>query len=128
MKFNTVVAKPEDVKTDLLILTIFKDQKDLPLPLKKIDVAIGNKITKALKDKDFIAKKGKSIIFDGTEKLSAKKVGLIGLGEKKDFNPDIVRLVAANAVKAAKKLRCSNAAIQPIDGSIYETLEGAFFG
>ena len=37
MKLTSIISKLEDVKSDLLVLTIYKGQKDLPLSIKKID-------------------------------------------------------------------------------------------
>ena len=78
--------EPLKIKTDLLVMTVFEDDKTLSGDVKKMDQLLKSKLTLAMKDLEFVAKKKSFIVFDAPQDLSIKRVGFVGLGKKKDFD------------------------------------------
>ncbi len=102
------------VKTDLLVVGAFKGEK-FSGSLKSVDRALGG-VLKSLSDDDkFDGELGKSVTVSSTfGKLGAKRVLLLGLGDKSKFLPDTVRKAGC---LTAKKLK---------DASTHETFAPEF--
>ncbi len=95
---------------DLLVVNLFED-----LPVKKgkrvvlgggtraIDKALGGLLAEELVHEEFKGKPGETYLIHTHGKISAKKIGVIGLGKRADFNLETIRQVGAQLVKLAKK-------------------------
>ncbi len=69
------------------------------------------KITGKISDDEFDRKLGKTYSTATLGKMKFKRILLVGLGEKKDFEPDFVRRAAGAAVRHCKSLRCPDLSI-----------------
>ncbi len=88
-------------KTDLLALGLFSDADGLDRLTRELDRKLDGAIEQLIKSGDFRAKEGANAIVYGNDRIAAKRVLLIGLGEKKKITLDTVRKAAANAAKKA---------------------------
>ncbi len=104
MKFETTNTTAEKVKTDLLVMPLFSDEKNLPAEAKKIDAASGGAIKKISSGKDFTAETGATFAIVEPKGLVAKRLLLVGLGKREKFDADALRSAASAAAGVAKKL------------------------
>ncbi len=88
--------------TELFAVGIFEDLK-LGSVGKEVDNYVDGQITAAINNSDIKGKKGETTLFYGKE----KRIVVVGLGEKKKFDEQIIRLSGATVVRTAisKKLK-----------------------
>jgi len=84
-------------KTDLLAIGQFSDVKGLDALCREINNKLDGEIERVIKLGDFKGKEGSSAVIYGNERIGAKRILLVGLGERKKATPDTVRKAAANA-------------------------------
>ncbi len=90
-------------KTDLLAVGLFSDAEGLDRLTSQLDSKLDGAIELLIKSGDFKAKEGTNSIVYGNDKIGAKRVLLVGLGEKKKATLDTIRKAAANtAMKAVE--------------------------
>ncbi|MEQ9618624.1 MAG: leucyl aminopeptidase [Deltaproteobacteria bacterium] len=97
------------LKTDVLVVGKFKGEK-LSGQAKKINEALGGILNQLAVDEEFEGDPGRGVMVNSTfGKIGAKRVLLLGLGDKAKFTSDIVR---KSGISAAKKVRnfCSTIA------------------
>jgi leucyl aminopeptidase len=68
-------------------------------------------ITGKISDEEFDRKLGKTYTTATLGKMKFKRLLLVGLGEKKDFEPDFVRRAAGSAVRHCKSIKYPNLSI-----------------
>ena len=88
-------------KTDMLAVGLFSDAKKLDSVNKELDRKLDGAISRLVRLGDFTGKSGASAIVYGNERIGAKRVLLVGLGEKKKATLDTLRKAAAGAAKKA---------------------------
>ena len=103
MKFDATAAAAEKIKTDMLVLPLFADEKSLPAEAKKIDAATSGAVKKITAGKDFAAEIGETFTVVAPAGLAAKRLVLAGLGKRDKFDSDALRSAASVAARAAKK-------------------------
>ncbi len=86
-------------KTDMLTVGHFSDTKDLDKLTKELDAKLTGAISHLIKIGDFKSKEGTSAVVYGNEQVGAKRILLVGLGEKKKATLDTLRKAAAHAAK-----------------------------
>ena len=104
----TVKTKAADViavKSDILAVGVFADSKKPGALCKAIDKKLSGAISKLLKTEDFKAKSRTSVLLYGDDKIGAKRVLLVGLGDEADVTADILRDAAAIAADKAVSLK-----------------------
>ncbi len=89
-------------KTELFAVGVFEDLK-LSAIGKETDKYLDGQISAAIKNGDVKGKNGETELFYGKE----KKILLVGLGDKKKFNEEVIRLAGGTVIKTAisKKLK-----------------------
>ncbi|MHC4455654.1 MAG: leucyl aminopeptidase [Planctomycetota bacterium] len=124
-------------KTDALVVGHFSDAKGLDKPARELDSKLGGAIERIIALGDFKGKEKESIAVYGNAKIGAKRVFLVGLGEKKKATLDTVRKAAANAANkaVATKVGTISLALHRAFGGRFELAamgqvmaEGAYFG
>jgi len=93
------------LKTDLLFVSKFENTKNVEkseLPGK----ALQAKINKAIALYGFKGKLKETLVIEGTAQI--KRILIAGLGPKKEFGTETVRLVVFNAVNQANQLKVSH--------------------
>jgi len=92
-------------KTDLLAVGQFSDVKGLDKLCGELNSKLAGGIERLIKLGDFKGKDGTSAIVYGNDRIGAKRVLLVGLGEKKKVTLDTVRKAAANAANKAVTMK-----------------------
>lgn len=105
VKLKTRVVDFTKCKTDLLVVGMFSDVKELDRLGRGLNVKLGGAIEQLIKLGDFKGKDGSSAIVYGDDETGAKRVLLVGLGEKKKAALDTVRRAAAHAANKAVAMK-----------------------
>jgi leucyl aminopeptidase len=105
-----VVLKTQKVdfsmcKTDILAVGMFSDAKGLDKLNKQLNEKLNGAIDQLMELGDFKAKDGTSAVVYGNDQTGAKRVLLVGLGEKKKATLDTIRNAAAHAAKKSVELK-----------------------
>jgi leucyl aminopeptidase len=126
------------VSGDLLVLGVFEDLS-IKSQVKILDKKLGGSITKLRKLGDFDAKLSSTCLVYPNGKITAKRIMLVGLGQRKKLTSEIFRKAAAAAVSKAVDLNAATVLLSlhsdiPASSKLDTTLlgqavaEGAFFG
>lgn len=124
-------------KTDLLALGLFSDAKTLDKLNKTVDRQLGRAIKRLLDLGDFNGKANTTAVLYGDAGIGAKRILLVGLGDKKEATLDTLRQAAACAANKAVSLKAASLslAIHAAAGAKFDlaetgraTAEGVYFG
>ncbi|OGP08123.1 MAG: hypothetical protein A2048_00430 [Deltaproteobacteria bacterium GWA2_45_12] len=107
MRFTVETRDFQTLKTHLLVLNMHDGEVDTHSFLGKLDKKTGGFIKQVLKQEKFEGKAGQTKLINTWKKLSADYVLIVGLGEKKNFNLEIVRKASASAYQTALQIRAS---------------------
>lgn len=108
-------------KTDLLAVGQFCDTKGLDKLNAELNQKLGGDIEQVIKLGDFKGKNGTSAVVYGNDGIGAKRVLLVGLGEKKKATLDTVRKAAANAANKAVGMK-----VETVSLALHRAFEGRF--
>ena len=97
-------------KTDVLVVGVFSDAKKLDPVNAQLDKKLAGAIGRLIKLGDFKGAEKTSAIVYGNEKIGARRILLVGLGEKDKATIDTIRNAAANAAKRAVEIKAKTAA------------------
>ncbi len=100
-----------ECKTDLLVTGLFADVKEPDKITAQLDRILGGAIDQLLKLGDFKGKDGTSVLIYGNGRIGAKRLLLVGLGEKKKATLDTVRKAAAAAANKAVTIKAGTVSI-----------------
>ncbi len=114
-------ADPVAVETDLLVVGHFSDSKGLDKLCRELDGRLGGAISRVVEPGDFKGKEGSSAIVYGEGKVGAKRILLVGLGEKKKATVDTVRKAAALAANKAVEMKAGRVSL-----ALHNALGGKF--
>jgi leucyl aminopeptidase len=124
-------------RTDMLVLGRVSDESRLSGAAQALDKKLGGAIARLLKLGDFSGKTGTNAIVYGEDKIAARRVMLIGLGEKEKVTLETIRKAAATAANQAVNMKLQTLSLALHEGA-GETLdvgamgqamaEGAYFG
>jgi leucyl aminopeptidase len=124
-------------ETELLAVGHFSDAKGLDKVNAELNSKLGGAIERLIKLGDFKGKDGTIAVIYGNDNIGAKRVLLVGLGEKKKAKPDTLRRAAANAANkaVAMKVETLSLAIHRAFGGQFDLsvmgrviAEGTYFG
>ena len=119
MEFKVQAAKSfEDIKTPALIIGVYQDQI-LGVAAEAVETASKNAIIPLL-DKEFKANLGSYLVLRNLEGITAKRVILIGLGKKDDYNAKAVLKAHEAAAKVCNELSLEDA----VSTLLLESVEG----
>ena len=137
LKTRKVAPDIAELKTDMLVLGCFSDDKRQDPLIKELDRRLAGGIKRLRELGDFEAKDASSSIVYGNAKTGAKRILLLGLGEKKKATLETVRKAAAIAAKKAVALKAKTVALalhSPLAGRLdldalaRAIAEGVYFG
>ncbi len=114
MQLRYVRAKPATHGTELLALAVVQGTKKLAGSLASLDKALGGSVSRALAVGDMRGKAADEVMLYGG-KTGPKRVLLLGVGKASDVTPEVVRRMAARAVRAAENLRLGRLSVS-LDG------------
>jgi leucyl aminopeptidase len=124
-------------RTDMLAVGLFSDVEGLDRLNKELDGKLDGAIEQLIKFGDFKGKDGTSAIVYGNDEIGAKRVLLVGLGEKKKATLDTVRKAAANVAKKSVEVKAEtiSLALHKAFGARFDLsamgqacAEGTYFG
>ena len=92
-------------KTDMLAVALFSDAKELDRLNKELNHKLNGAIEQLIKLGDFNGKEKTSAIVYGNDQIGARRVLLVGIGEKKKATLDTIRKATANAVKKSVEVK-----------------------
>src|SRR5690349_4029439 len=132
MKFSVASGSVARLPGELLVLPLFDSDlssKEAPPALDAANEALGGLLLQAAAQEGFKAKGEQSLVFHTHGKLEAERVLLLGLGARGKFTPEVLRLAAGRAAKAANKLRVTEAlfvlpVVRDVDQCVKAAAEG----
>jgi leucyl aminopeptidase len=111
VEIKTRQADFSECKTDVLAAGIFSDAKGLDKLNAHLNSKLDGAIEQLIKLGDFKGKDGTNAVVYGNGRIGAKRVLLVGLGEKKKVTLDTVRKAAANAAKKSVEMKADGLAL-----------------
>lgn len=93
-----------EVESDLVVINEFEGVKKPGGATGAVNAAIGNRIVTLMKEEGFKGKKGETLLIRTSDEIASKRVLLMGLGKKEDFNTEVIREVSAVSFQMAKKI------------------------
>ena len=124
-------------KTDLIAIGLFSNTKGLDRVSAELNGKLDGAIERLIKLGDFKGKGGTSKIVYGNANIGAKRILLVGLGERTKTTLDTIRKAAAHAANRAVSLKSEtiSLALHRAFGGRFELVkmgqacaEGAYFG
>ncbi len=108
-----------EAAADCLTTVVFKGEKAASGILKDLDKLVGGHIAEAIKSEEFKGESGDVLTLPiaAKGKMTAKRLILIGAGEKEDYKPAGVAVAAGTASRAVRKSKFKSLAF-------YSRLEG----
>ncbi len=105
VELKTLTVDISKCKTDLLAVGLFSDAKGLDKLNAQLNDKLDGAIERLIKLGDFKAKEGSSAIVYGNERISAQRIMLVGLGDKKKSTLDTIRKASSNAAKKSVEMK-----------------------
>ncbi|GEM_PF-15097 len=93
------------VPCDLLVVNLFQGVTRPGGATGVVDKALDGAISSLIQQDEFEGKLGQSFVFPTFGKLKARKVAIIGLGDKTVFDADTVRKVGGYSIKLAEQAK-----------------------
>ncbi|HEX5603368.1 MAG TPA: leucyl aminopeptidase [Pyrinomonadaceae bacterium] len=121
----------EELDVQALAVAVFKNEKPDDGFLKKLDELSGGLVRSALDAEEFIGKEGETAYFHlvGNDRLKARRLLLVGVGEASDYNNALVSQMAGTAVRSLRSKKAKTIAVAPrASGDVFETTATAVQG
>src|SRR5215204_2959176 len=124
----------EELDVQALAVAVFKNEKSDEGFLKKVDELSGGFVLSALDAEEFVGKEGEVAYFHlvGNNKLKARRLLLVGVGEPTDYKAAQVSQMAGTAVRSLRSKNVKSIAVLPRGSSsnatqiAATTVEGAY--
>jgi leucyl aminopeptidase len=101
MKFRHVTDAPTAVQADLLAVAVYQDAASDPA-FKALDSALEGRASEQAAAEKFTGKAGQTLLVAGAD-LPARRVLVLGAGDRSEFQPTSCRDLAAQAIKTAMR-------------------------
>jgi leucyl aminopeptidase len=111
VEVSAAKAALEQCKTDILCVGQFADTKTVDRTLKQLDAKLDGALEQVIKLGDFKGEAGSIALIYTGGKIGAKRVLLVGLGDKKKATLDSLRRSAAAAAKKAVAMKAKRIAV-----------------
>src|SRR5215204_709801 len=123
----------DQLDVQALAVAVFKNEKADEGFLKKVDELSGGLVRSALDAEEFSGKEGETAYFHlvGNNKLKARRLLLVGVGEASDYNGAQISQMAGTAVRSLRSKNVKTIAVLPRASSdaaetAATTVEGAY--
>lgn len=110
MKLTTTSEPLEDIKAEMLLVTIFEGEKELKGRLAWLDRILGGQITKLLQTNE-IQGKFKEFALLHVSAIGADRILIMGLGKREDFNLDRIRSILAITARNCRRIKAKSLAV-----------------
>jgi leucyl aminopeptidase len=130
MKITVRAGAPKSVKADALALGIFNDGKPLTA-YTAVNAALGGALDDMRRRGELRGRQGEVHVLPAGKRLGAKRVILVGLGERGTFHPETLARYAGQAVRTAAARGLASLAVvipEPLPFSASLGLENATEG
>jgi leucyl aminopeptidase len=137
MKLSLISADLVQQSCDLLLLPLFQSElsspREQPKTLAALDKALKGLLLKAANEEGFSGKAEQALLFHTHGKLPARRLLLLGLGDRRGFQPEVLRLAAGRGAKIARKvsaqvLVASVAGAREAEANVRALAEGLLLG
>ncbi len=135
MNFSFVSGDVTKASGELLIIPLFEGElaDTAPSSLAAADTALEGRLRGAAAQEGFKAKAEQSFLMHTHGRATAERVLLLGLGNRARFHPEVLRLAAGRAVKAALRLKAGSVAFvlpstDAADATVRAVVEGLGLG
>jgi leucyl aminopeptidase len=132
MRFTPAATPVTAVTAPVLFCTVFDDELG-PKPsnpvIRDLDKALGGVLLQAASEEGFKGKSEQAMTFHTHGKVAPKRLVLLGLGDRKAFRTESLRLAAGRAAKMSRSLRTAEIAfVLPKDRKPAEALRAIVEG
>ncbi len=114
MKLQVIKDQIKDIMVDAVVIGIYEGTKSLDAKLHSMDEQLGGIITEMISNESFKGKEGETLLVYSLGRIPAKKIILLGLGKEENLKEEVIRNLAAKAVKEAGKAKAAAIAMLPI--------------
>jgi leucyl aminopeptidase len=114
MKITVDAAKPSELDADLVLVPLARGDKktaELPAQLRPLDKHAGGRIAELLDHGDFRARSGETLPLFLDRKSKPRRLLLLGLGDAKKLDAEVLRNAAGSAISAARTHRSKRPAL-----------------
>jgi leucyl aminopeptidase len=111
VKINARNVDFNQCKTDVLVVGVFSDAKKLDSLNTQLDKKLAGAIGRLMKLGDFKGADKTNAVVYGNEKIGARRILLVGLGEKDKATLDTIRKATANAAKKSVEIKAKTIAL-----------------
>src|SRR6267143_4935216 len=123
----------QEIDVQALAIAVFKDEKADNGFLKDLDAITGGVISSVIESEELKGKEGETVYLHlvGNREIRAKRLLLVGVGERSEYTTTQVSQMAGSAVRALRGKNAKTIAVVPrLDGDTEEiasvAVEGAF--
>lgn len=133
MKFSFVSGNIQNLRSHVLFYPLFEEQlsdkKKTPEVLRELDTSVDGLLLEACKEEGFQAKAEQVFMFHPHRRVGVQRILLLGLGKKSHFKVETLRLAAGKGIKAAQKLKASEAIfMMPEEGNLEDVARAVVEG
>ncbi len=131
MKSQAITDNFSEANVEALAVAVYKDEKAATGILKDLDKLTSGAVASVIKSEEFKGEKGDTayIIFEPKGKVKAKRLLLVGVGDKTDYFAKDVSILSGTAARVLKKRNIKSLALLPrSDGDASEVAANAMQG
>ena len=108
MKIDIAQKDPLFLSCDLLVFGVFQQTKRLNGALASMDLLLEGELGALIESDEYDGVLGQTLVVPTLGKTKAKKIALIGLGDRKKFDEDVLRKLGGHIVKLAEREHASH--------------------
>ncbi|MCH7782930.1 leucyl aminopeptidase [candidate division KSB1 bacterium] len=105
MNITVRTGKIQNLHTNILCVFLFQETKKGEDWLREVDRVSGRRLAGILNTGDFKGELNETVLVYSSDKSSVKRILLVGMGKKREFNGEKARQVFGTAAKQAKSLK-----------------------
>lgn len=109
MRILRSTATPQEASSDILVVGVFEGSEITPV--SKLDAALGGHLSVHVKEEEFKASEGATLVIHTHGKLPYRKLALLGLGDRKGFSLRRLRSATARASRLASASKAKTLAL-----------------
>lgn len=110
MKLTTTTEPLEDLRAEMLLVTIFEGEKELKGRLAWLDRILAGQITKLLQTNE-VQGKYKEFALLHAHGIGSDRILIMGLGKREDFNLDKIRSILAITARNCRRIHAKSLAV-----------------
>ena len=105
MKITVKTGKLENLRAELLAVFLFQEVRSVAGWLKNLDLVSGTRLSEIFQLGDFKGELNETLIVHNPPKSGIRRIALVGLGKKRDFDSEIARQAFGTAANTAGKMK-----------------------